>query len=97
MLCFLFTFCFLKEENFLIILAFFLQTLNANVVETAQNRDKLFYECILELNFAIINGLGEPIQQIWNCGGENVRSRNEEIRQSNCNAYISVYADLLCS
>ncbi len=61
MLCFLFTFCFLKEENLLIILAFFLQTLNAIAVETAQNRNKFFYECVLELNFAIINGLGEPI------------------------------------
>ncbi len=25
-----------------------------------------------------------------------MRSRREEIRQSNCNAYISGYADLLC-
>ena len=24
------------------------------------------------------------------CGGEDVRSRSEEIRQSNCNTYISV-------
>jgi hypothetical protein len=24
------------------------------------------------------------------CGGENVQSRSEEIRQSNCNAYITV-------
>jgi hypothetical protein len=31
------------------------------------------------------------------CGGENVRSGSEEIRQSNCNTYISCYADLLCS
>ena len=32
---------------------------------------------------------------IERCGGENVRSRSEEIRQSNCNAYINCYADLL--
>ncbi len=31
------------------------------------------------------------------CGGENLRSRYEEIRQSNCNAYISCHADLCAS
>jgi hypothetical protein len=40
--------------NFFYIIFALLQTLNANVDEMAQKK------CVLELNFASINGLGEP-------------------------------------
>ncbi len=36
----------------------------------------------------------EHSKQLQYCGGENVRSGSEEIRKSNCNAYINCYADL---
>jgi hypothetical protein len=40
----------------------FLQALKANADETAEEIEKFYiYKCILELNFATINGLGEPI------------------------------------
>ncbi len=38
-----------------------------------------------------------PVYLSLHCGGENLRSRDEEIPQSNCNTYITQSADLCAS
>ncbi len=47
--------------NFFFFILALLQTLNAKADERGQKREFFPYKCVLELNFATINGLREPI------------------------------------